>query len=41
MLAKQYSIALPADYDMGIVRERVATRGSALDALPHLGFKGQ
>lgn len=39
MLAKQYSIALPADYDMGIVRERVATRGSALDALPHLGFK--
>ncbi|MEV6923418.1 DUF4865 family protein [Dactylosporangium sp. NPDC051485] len=27
----QYPIALPADYDMGIIRTRVRTRGSALD----------
>jgi hypothetical protein len=24
-------IALPADYDMAVIRERVGTRGSALD----------
>jgi hypothetical protein len=39
MLAMQYVITLPADYDMGIVRNRVATRGSAFDTQPHLGFK--
>ena len=26
MHAMQYEITLPADYDMGIIRERVATR---------------
>ncbi|WP_271217829.1 DUF4865 family protein [Streptosporangium carneum] len=29
----QYEITLPADYDMGIIRRRVETRGRALDAL--------
>ncbi|MCU1478191.1 MAG: uncharacterized protein JWQ64_2884 [Subtercola sp.] len=35
----QYQITLPADYDMGIIRERVATRGAALDQYPGLGLK--
>ncbi|MFF8839268.1 DUF4865 family protein [Streptomyces sp. NPDC015130] len=39
MHAMQYEITLPADYDMGIVRERVATRGHLLDAFPGLGLK--
>lgn len=39
MHAKQYEITLPADYDMGIIRERVATKGHLLDAFPGLGFK--
>ncbi|WP_434587692.1 DUF4865 family protein [Streptomyces sp. A5-4] len=39
MYAMQYEITLPADYDMGIVRERVATRGHLLDGLPGLGLK--
>ncbi|GGF30261.1 DUF4865 family protein [Subtercola lobariae] len=39
MLAMQYQITLPADYDMGIIRERVATRGFALDQYPGLGLK--
>jgi len=39
MLAMQYSFTLPTDYDMDIIRERVATRGAVFDTLPHLGFK--
>lgn len=39
MLAMQYEITLPADYDMGIVRSRVATRGSRTDTFPGLGLK--
>ena len=39
MQAMQYEITLPADYDMGIIRHRVATRGSALDDFDGLGFK--
>jgi uncharacterized protein DUF4865 len=39
MLAKQYSISLPADYDMDSIRDRVAKRGSTYDTLEHLGFK--
>ncbi len=39
MLAMQYVIGLPADYDMGIIRHRVATRGAAMDAFPGLGLK--
>ncbi|WP_432093635.1 DUF4865 family protein [Streptomyces sp. bgisy100] len=39
MYAMQYDITLPADYDMGIIRHRVATRGSALDDRAGLGLK--
>ena len=39
MHAMQYEIPLPADYDMGIIRHRVATRGSALDDWAGLGVK--
>ena len=35
----QYPIDLPADYDMGIIRERVRTRGHALDDRAGLWFK--
>ncbi|MFT7834740.1 DUF4865 family protein [Saccharothrix sp. BKS2] len=34
-----YEITLPADYDMGVIRTRVATRGSATDEFPGLGLK--
>jgi hypothetical protein len=39
MYAKQYEITLPADYDMGIIRKRVATGGHVLDDRPGLGLK--
>jgi hypothetical protein len=39
MYAMQYEITLPADYDMEIIRKRVATRGHLLDAFPGLGVK--
>jgi len=39
MYAMQYRITLPADYEMDIIRRRVATRGSALDAFDGLGLK--
>lgn len=39
MHAMQYEITLPADYDMGIIRERVATKGPLLDAFPSLAVK--
>ncbi|MFB7643994.1 DUF4865 family protein [Streptomyces sp. NPDC059095] len=39
MHAMQYEITLPADYDMGIIRQRVATRGHLLDDFPGLGLK--
>lgn len=39
MLAMQYSISLPADYDMDSIRDRVAKRGPMYDTLEHLGFK--
>jgi len=35
----QYDITLPADYDMEIIRKRVATRGHLLDDFPGLGLK--
>nr|WP_223243445.1 DUF4865 family protein [Streptomyces sp. CBMA123] len=35
----QYEITLPADYDMGIIRRRVADKGHLLDAHPGLGLK--
>ncbi|WP_256107770.1 DUF4865 family protein [Streptomyces sp. ODS05-4] len=39
MLALQYTVHLPADYDMDVIRHRVATRGHLLDAFPGLGLK--
>ena len=39
MYAMQYEITLPADYDMDVIRKRVANRGHLLDAFPGLGLK--
>lgn len=39
MIAMQYSFVLPADYDMGVIRERIAVKGPLLDELPGLVFK--
>ncbi|MER5888143.1 DUF4865 family protein [Streptomyces sp. NPDC001941] len=39
MHAMQYEITLPADYDMRIIHDRVATRGHLLDDFPGLGLK--
>ncbi|WP_405970174.1 DUF4865 family protein [Streptomyces sp. NBC_00988] len=39
MHAMQYGLTLPADYDMGIIRGRVARVGQLLDDWDGLGFK--
>jgi len=39
MLIAQYSIPLPTDYDMGIIRKRVAEHGAKMDGYPGLGLK--
>src|SRR5215471_13356047 len=39
MLVKQYTVTLPADYDMQIIRKRVASKGPAFDHFPGLGVK--
>lgn len=39
MHAMQYRIPLPSDYDMRIIRQRVADKGAALDNFPGLGLK--
>ncbi|CND91148.1 Uncharacterised protein [Mycobacterium tuberculosis] len=39
MYAKQYEITLPADYDMRIIRRRVAAGGHVLDDRAGLGLK--
>jgi hypothetical protein len=39
MFAMQYAIPLPADYDMSVIRRRVAERGHLLDDHPGLGLK--
>lgn len=39
MLAMQYDIPLPADYDMATIRRRIAEKGHLLDGFPGLGFK--
>jgi len=39
MIAMQYRIGLPADYDMDIIRRRIAERGHLTDDFPHLAFK--
>ena len=39
MYAMQYRITLPSDYDMSIIRERVARTGHLMDGFDGLGFK--
>ncbi|WP_338693621.1 DUF4865 family protein [Streptomyces sp. Q6] len=39
MQAMQYEITLPADYDMGVIRDRVRTKGHLMDDFPGLGAK--
>ncbi|HUB91502.1 MAG TPA: DUF4865 family protein [Dyella sp.] len=39
MLTMHYQITLPADYDMGVIRRRIAERGHLTDDLPQLAFK--
>jgi hypothetical protein len=39
MYAMQYEVALPADYDMGIIRRRVETKGAATDGFEGLAVK--
>jgi hypothetical protein len=39
MLAMQYGFTLPADYDMAIIRRRIADKGHLLDGFPGLAFK--
>lgn len=39
MEAMHYAITLPADYDMAIIRARVASKGPLLDEFPGLGLK--
>jgi hypothetical protein len=39
MIAMQYTITLPADYDMAIIRRRIADKGHLLDDFPGLAFK--
>jgi len=39
MLAMNYSFRLPADYDMGKIRQRISDKGHLLDGFPDLAFK--
>jgi hypothetical protein len=39
MFIMQYPIALPADYDMDAIRQRVASKGPSFDTLDGLGLK--
>ena len=39
MMAMQYRIPLPADYDLRIIERRIAERGHLTDQLPGLAFK--
>lgn len=39
MIAMQYGITLPADYDMAIIDRRIAEKGPLLDDFPGLAFK--
>ncbi len=39
MIAMQYGFTLPADYDMAIIRRRIAGKGHLLDDFPRLCFK--
>jgi len=37
--AMQYGFTFPADYDMGIIKNRIKTKGGVLDGYPDLGLK--
>ncbi len=39
MIAMQYKITLPSDYDMGIIRKRVRDNGHKTDGFPDLKMK--
>jgi hypothetical protein len=39
MIAMQYSLTLPADYDMSIIDRRIRDKGPLLDGFPNLRFK--
>lgn len=39
MIAMQYNIALPSEYDMHIIRQRVQSNGSKTDGFPGLAMK--
>ncbi|MEW9622788.1 DUF4865 family protein [Rhodanobacter geophilus] len=39
MIAMQYAITLPADYDIAVIRRRIADKGHLLDDFPGLAFK--
>ncbi|MCB8821253.1 DUF4865 family protein [Microvirga rosea] len=39
MMAMQYSLTLPADYDMSIIDRRIRDKGPLLDGYPNLLFK--
>ena len=39
MLAMQYSFTLPADYDISVIREWIATNGHLIDGFPLLVSK--
>jgi hypothetical protein len=39
MIAMQYSLVLPADYDMNIIERRIAERGHLTDGFAGLAFK--
>lgn len=39
MIAMNYRFVLPADYDMAVIRQRIASKGHLLDGFPELEFK--
>jgi hypothetical protein len=39
MLAMQYTVALPADYDMSIIRDRITRKGGQMDGFAGLAYK--
>ncbi|MDH2432082.1 DUF4865 family protein [Pokkaliibacter sp. MBI-7] len=39
MIAMNYRFVLPADYDMAVIRQRIASKGHLLDGFPELVFK--
>ena len=40
MIIAHYAHRLPANYDIGIIRDRAKARGGMWDAVPELYFKG-